>query len=222
MWQPRPDAEIAEAGLIRLSDLGAGWVEQPRPTVIGLDDLDDLAEGIAVCKNYRRWRVRTRDLPIAKSAQFTNGTAFIQNSVWVHPKNRDAASQIRACGSRTYPMCVQAMLDERIGDVTASITEDFEGEITDVRATVTKPVRHWRSRTKFVKIDVIITIDTTAEADQRMPVRYFWLREGRAVASYAFATSAGPDPIGEEFFSTLLETNLERLQFAHLGIDTSA
>jgi hypothetical protein len=221
MWQPLSDAEIADAGLIRLSDLGAGWTEQPRSTTVGFDDLDDVAEEIAVCKNYWRWLLRTRDLPIARSAQYTNGTDVVQNSVRVHPRDRGAVSEIRQRGSRTFRKCIQALCDETVGDAFAD-TSDIEGEIDEARATVLKPVRLLRAPTKTVINSVRFSIHTTANADVEMLVRSVKMREGRAVASYGIGIAGGPDSLRADFFSTLMDANMTRLQLALVGVETSA
>jgi hypothetical protein len=98
------DAQIAKAGLLRLSDFPAGWKQSAHK--------DSKPTGIASCKPTEAATKRNKKYG-AQAPDFSDsGTSFAHNTVYVFPKPAQAQGYLKAYQADSAPICLQKSVEK--------------------------------------------------------------------------------------------------------------
>lgn len=100
--------EVAQAGVLQLSDFPTGWEQSPRESSSD-DELDARAAKITSCKPFLAFSKANKKNPRAKSPNFDLDQAHVTNAVNVYPSVASASAAMRTFGNARLPECLDKL-----------------------------------------------------------------------------------------------------------------
>ncbi len=100
--------QVAQAGLLRLSDFPTGWKQSPRESSSD-KELDARAAKIASCKPFLAFGKANKKNPRVKSPNFDLHQAHVTNAVSVYPSAAKATVAMRSFTDARLPDCFKQL-----------------------------------------------------------------------------------------------------------------
>ncbi len=179
------DQQLAQAGVLQLSDFPSGWEQRAR-SADSDNAVDKQAAKIADCKAFSAFSAANKKNPRAKSGSFELGQANVTNTVSVYPTTAKAETAVTTFRNPKLPKCLEQLF-----------TVVFKGELRKNKqvAKQLKSVTTDIARADGVRIgdDAVVyqgTVDVGLKDGTRQTIGlgFVTVRVGTALTGYSFTT----------------------------------
>ena len=181
------DTAAAEAALLTIADLPAGWIEAPAD-----GDADAaLAASLAACVGVDGDVISAADATATTDGfEAPDGTASISQHVGVLAAESDARTVVAFTAEPGVPACFEAAYAELAGEALAG--ELVEGAQFGAPVASRLQVGSAGDATQAIRVTVPVTGDP---ATTEVTIDHVVVRSGRSLATVTFSSSAAATPV---------------------------
>ncbi len=180
------DTAAAEAALLTLADLPAGWTEAP-----AAGDADAALTALAACVGVDGDVISAADATAATDDFVApDGTASIRQHVGVLAAESDARTVVAFTAEPGVPACFEAAYAELAGEALSGIVA--EGAQVGAAVASRLAVGSAGDATQAIRVTVPVTGDPTTS---EVTIDHVVVRNGRSLATVTFSSSAAATPV---------------------------
>jgi hypothetical protein len=179
------DTDVAQAGVLVLTDFPSGWTQSPRPK--GSDAaLDAAAAKVKTCGAFSAFDRSNRANPRAESPNFDDHQANVTNTVSVYGSTAEAVAAMHTFADAHVPKCLDALYTSIFrGELTR--TKEVAKELASVRTSV-KPVSGIVIGDQAIAYQGAVDVALKDGTTQSIGLGVVTARVGNAVSGYSWTS----------------------------------